>query len=236
MRVRTDDASAPVRGQLVAVRHGETVWSAAGRHTGRTDLDLTAGGDAQARATGRSLGPRAFGLVLVSPLRRARRTAELAGFGEYETDPDLLEWDYGPVEGLTRAQVSENLGFAWAALTDGVRQPLTISGVDDVLAAQRNPQPGPGELVEEVAARAARVIARVEPVLAAGEDVLVVAHGHLLRILACTWLDLHPEVAERLVLGTAARCVFGYDRGVRSLLRWNVPPTVAQPDDAPDPR
>lgn len=217
------------RGTLVAVRHGETEWSKVGRHTGRTDLPLTAAGEEQATTAGHSLAGQEFGLVLVSPLGRARRTAELAGFPDYEIVPDLAEWDYGPVEGLTRQQVRDELGYAWSVLPDGVRQSLSISGTDDLPDRLRNPSPGKGELVEEVAARAARVIARVEPTLKAGENVLVVAHGHLLRILACAWLDLHPEVAERLAMGTAARSVFGYDRGVRALVHWNVPPSVVFP-------
>lgn len=216
-------------GTLVTVRHGETAWSRVGRHTGRTDLPLTEAGEEQAATAGRSLGKRRFGLVLVSPLGRARRTAELAGFPDYEIDPDLAEWDYGPVEGLTRQQVREQLGYPWSVLPDGVRQTLSISGTQDVPAELLNRNPGPGELVEEVAARAARVIARVEPVLKSGEDVLVVAHGHLLRILVCTWLDLHAEVAERLAMGTAARSVLGYDRGLRTLVHWNVPPAVVFP-------
>lgn len=216
-------------GELVVVRHGETAWSAVGRHTGRTDIPLTPRGEEQARTTGRSMGGRRFDLVLVSPLQRARRTAELAGYGEAEVEPDLVEWDYGPVEGLSREQVRENLGFAWGALSSGVRQPLTIRGTEDVPQQWLAPDPGHGELVEEVAARAARVIARVEPVLAGGGDVLLVAHGHLLRILACTWLDLHAEVAERLALATAARSVLGYYGAVRALVHWNVPPSVADP-------
>lgn len=216
-------------GELVVVRHGETDWSTAGRHTGRTDIPLTATGEEQARTIGRSMGGREFALVLVSPLRRARRTAELAGYGNGEVEPDLAEWDYGPVEGLTREQVRADLGFAWSALGSGVRQPLTITGTGDVPAEWRNPDPGPSELVEEVAARAARVIARVEPVLVGGGDVLLVAHGHLLRILACTWLDLHAEVAERLAFAAAARSVLGYDGSVRALTHWNVPAAVADP-------
>lgn len=219
-----DAPEAVAPGELVLVRHGETAWSSAGRHTGRSDVPLTAEGEAQARATGEALRGREFGLVLTSPLGRARRTAELAGYGGSETDPDLAEWDYGVVEGLTRTQVSDALGRRWAALTDGVRVPLTVSGLDDLPAEQRNPDPGDGELVEEVAARAARAIARAEPVLRDGHDVLFVAHGHLLRILTAVWLELHPEVAERLALGTAARCVLGYDRGARSLVHWNVLP------------
>ena len=221
----TDAAHHPT-GELVVVRHGETAWSRLGRHTGRTDVPLTDAGQEQARETGRALAGVSFGLVLASPLGRARRTAELIGYPDATLEPDLVEWDYGPVEGLTRTQVREDLGTPWSVLSDGVRQPLSISGTQDVPPQWRHPDPGPGELVEEVAARAARVIARVEPVLRAGDDVLLVAHGHLLRILTATWLELHADTAERLALGTAARSVLGYDRGVRSLTHWNVPPGV----------
>ncbi|GMA30504.1 histidine phosphatase family protein [Litorihabitans aurantiacus] len=219
-----DTAASAAPGELVLVRHGETAWSRAGRHTGRSDLPLTPDGEEQARATGRALAGREFALVLTSPLTRARRTAELAGYGGAEVEPDLAEWDYGPVEGLTRVEVADALGRGWAALTDGVRVPLTVSGTDDLAPDERNPEPGEGELIEEVAARAARVIARAETTLLDGGDVLLVAHGHLLRILTSVWLGLSPEVAERLVLGTAARCVLGYDRGARSLVHWNVAP------------
>lgn len=215
-------------GELVLVRHGETAWSRSGRHTGRTDMPLTEAGEEQARATGAALAGRTFGVALTSPLGRARRTAELIGHGYALVEPDLAEWDYGPVEGLTRNQVSEDLGRRWAALTDGIRQPLSIRGTDDVDPTLLQLHPGPGELVEEVAARAARVIARIEPTLRDGQDVLLVAHGHLLRIFTTVWLELHAEVAERLALGTAARCVLGYDRGARSLTHWNVLPTDRQ--------
>lgn len=218
----------PVFGQLVTVRHGETDWSRSGRHTGRTDIPLTEAGEEQARISGRALADREFALVLVSPLHRARRTAELAGFTDYEIEPDLQEWDYGPVEGRTRVEIREALGYDWEILRDGVHIPLTGPNTEDVPAALRNPDPGKGELVEEVAARAARVIDRVEPVLREGGDVLLVAHGHLLRILGSVFLNLHAEVAERLELGTAARCVFGYDRGTRSLIHWNLPPALAE--------
>lgn len=218
----TSPAASP--GELLLVRHGETAWSRAGRHTGRTDIPLTAAGEDQARATGAALAGRTFGLALVSPLGRARRTAELIGHGDARVEPDLAEWDYGPVEGLTRGQVRENLGRPWSVLPGGVRLPLTISGTQDLPPELRRGDAGPGELVEEVAARAARVIALVEPTLQDGQDVLLVAHGHLLRIFTTVWLELHADVAERLALGTAARSVLGYDRGTRALVHWNVLP------------
>lgn len=215
-------------GELVTVRHGETEWSRSGRHTGRTDIPLTGAGREQARATGRALAGRTFDLVLVSPLHRARETAELAGYPAYQLDPDLLEWNYGPIEGLTTTEIRERLGTDWTLLRDGVHVDVTPA-IQDVPAAWRNPDPGRGELVEEVAARAARVIDRAETVLHDGGDVLLVAHGHLLRILTCTWLGLHAELAEKLELGTAARSVLGHDRTVRSLVHWNIPP--AAPDE-----
>ena len=213
-------------GQLVLVRHGETEWSRAGRHTGLTDLPLTADGEDQARATGRALAHRTFAAAFVSPLQRARRTAELAGSPPAEVDPDLAEWDYGVVEGLSRTQVRENLGREWTIIPDGVRQALTISGTEDVAPELLNPNPGDGELLEEVAARAARVISRIEVTLKDGGDVLLVAHGHFLRIFTTTWLEKHADLAERLALGTAAHCVLGYDRGTRSLVHWNVLPDL----------
>lgn len=214
-------------GRLLLVRHGETAWSREGRHTGRTDVPLTPAGEDQARASGRALTGSSFALVLTSPLGRARRTAELVGYPDAQVEPDLAEWDYGAVEGLTRTQIRENLGTPWSVLTDGVRVPLTISGTDDVDPSLLAPDRGAGELVEEVVARAARVIARIEPTLTDGGDVLLVAHGHLLRIFTATWLELHPEVAERLALGTAARSELGYDRGARALVHWNVLPDAA---------
>lgn len=211
-------------GVLVVVRHGETEWSRLGRHTGLTDLPLTSLGEEQARQTGRALAGRSFALVLTSPLRRALDTAALAGHPDAVVEPDLVEWDYGPVEGLTRAQVSRDLGYPWTAVEAGVRVPVRRLGTEPGL-----PQWGPGvsdegELVDDVAARAARVIERVTPVLREGGDVLLVAHGHLLRIFACVWLGVAPEVAERLALGTAARSVLGFERDRAALLQWNIAP------------
>lgn len=125
-------------GVLVVVRHGETEWSRLGRHTGLTDLPLTPLGEEQARLTGRALAGRSFDLVLTSPLRRALDTAALAGHPDAAVETDLVEWDYGPVEGLTRAEVSRELGHPWTAVEGGVRVPVR-SGTQPGL-----PQWGPG--------------------------------------------------------------------------------------------
>ena len=220
-------------GVLVVVRHGETEWSRLGRHTGLTDLPLTPLGEEQARLTGRALAGRSFDLVLTSPLRRALDTAALAGHPDAAVETDLVEWDYGPVEGLTRAEVSRELGHPWTAVEGGVRVPVR-SGTQPGL-----PQWGPGvsdegELVGDVAARAARVIGRVTPVLRSGGDVLLFAHGHLLRIFACVWLGIAPEVAERLAFGTASRSVLGFERDREALLQWNIAPETLDPAATPD--
>jgi probable phosphoglycerate mutase len=190
-------------GRLVLVRHGETEWSSTGRHTGTTDVPLTADGERDARL----LAPRlaAFDLVLVlsSPLSRARRTAELAGL-EPVTDDDLVEWDYGGYEGRTTAEIRESLGDpAWTVFDDGVV-----------------PGDTPGETVEEVAARASRVLERVAEPLARG-DVALFAHGHLLRILAATYLRQQARFGAHLLLDAGAVCVLDHERGVPAVRTWN---------------
>lgn len=203
--------------QLVLLRHGETEWSVSGQHTGRSDIALTTAGEEQARSAGRALAGYTFDLVLTSPLQRARRTAELAGHPGAVPDPDLAEWDYGPVEGRTAHDVSDAVGHDWLIFRDGV----------DVLPRRDGDGPGtgPGETLDEVAARVRRVVARVEPTLQAGGDVLVVAHGHLLRVLATAWLEVDPALGARFELGTAAVCQLGYGHGLRTVEGWNLPPT-----------
>ncbi len=188
--------------RAVVVRHGETAWSASGRHTGATDVELTDEGRALARTLGATLAGGRFALVLTSPLRRARDTAVLAGFPDAEVEPDLVEWDYGDYEGLTTPQIRETVP-GWAVWT--------------------HPVPG-GETAEQVAARADRVIARIER--AAG-DVAVFSHGHFLRVLAARWLEEPAAFGGRLLLGTACRGVLGHERERRALERWNVPPAPA---------
>jgi broad specificity phosphatase PhoE len=167
--------------ELWIARHGETEWSRAGRHTGRTDLPLTAEGRREARALGRVLRGRRFALVLSSPLSRAWETSRLAGYADSaEPSVDLLEWDYGAIEGRTSAQVrAERPGWV---IWDATAPPL-------------------GESLDEVAARARRVIARA---VGAGGDVLLFSHGHLLRILTACWLGLPPRAARLFPLATAS--------------------------------
>jgi probable phosphoglycerate mutase len=185
-------------------RHGETAWTMSGQHTGRTDIPLTARGEDDARHLGERLTGRSFALVLSSPLQRARRTCELAGFGERaEIDPDLREWDYGEFEGLTTKQIRERRPD-WALFRDGC--------------------PG-GESADQVGARADRVVARAR---AAAGDVLVFAHGHLLRVLTARWLGL-PATAGRLLLcDPTSLGMLGYehDKADEPVLRlWNEVPT-----------
>ncbi len=200
--------SSATPGRLVLVRHGETEWSAAGRHTGRTDVPLTGRGEAQARALRATLAALDVVLALSSPLRRARRTAELAGLAP-ALDDDLVEWDYGGYEGLTTAQVRDSLGDpGWTVFDGGVVPGAT-----------------PGETVEEVAARASRVLRRVEEPLTRG-DVVLVAHGHLLRVLAATRLQQGPRFAAHLLLHPATLSVLGEEHGVPAVEAWNTPPVA----------
>ena len=181
------------------VRHGQTEWSQTGQHTGWTDLPLTDAGRAEAAAVGQYLAGRQFALVLVSPLQRARETCRIAGYDAVaEVDPDAREWCYGAYEGRTAEQVQQERP-GWSLWQDGAAE---------------------GEKVEDVAARARRVIARVEKVEG---DVLIFAHGHLLRILAASWLGLTPDAGRLFSLGTASIGVLGYEHGRRAMSRWNLP-------------
>ena len=188
--------------EIVVIRHGETEWSADGRHTGRTDLPLTERGERSARALRPLLADRRFGLVLASPLERARRTAELAGLSP-QLDDDLMEWDYGAYDGRTTDEISEELGRRWSVWHDGVVG---------------------GESLGEVALRLRRVIDRARPVLDAGADVALVAHGHALRVLAACWLELAPTEGSRLVLRAGAVGTLGFEHGWPALTGWNVGP------------
>ena len=181
--------------EVVLLRHAETEWSKAGKHTGRTDIPLTDDGRRHAAGLPERIAGRTFALVLSSPLVRARETAAIAGL-EPELDDDLMEWDYGAYEGRTTKEIrAERPG--WDLWTQGVPE---------------------GESPDDVGARADRVIARA---LAADGDVCLVAHGHLLRVLGARWVEQPPAFGARLWLGTAAICVLGRQRGVRALLGWN---------------
>lgn len=194
---------------LLLVRHGQTEWSLDGRHTGRTDIPLTEEGERQARALRGLLSEWDVRAVRVSPLQRARRTAELAGLGdslELVEDPDLVEWDYGSVEGKSTPQVREELGYEWKIFDHGVAPGRT-----------------PGELVQDVAARTAHALARVRPLLDEG-PVCLVAHGHSLRILAATYLGLPPSTAAALELSAGSLSVLGENHRVPTVRRWNLSP------------
>ncbi|MCT9929987.1 histidine phosphatase family protein [Planotetraspora sp. A-T 1434] len=190
--------------EVILLRHGETEWSRAGRHTGRTDLPLTGRGEEQARALAGVVKDRAFSLVLVSPAQRARRTAELAGVESYEVDPDLWEWDYGGYEGVTTAQIRESRP-GWYVWRDGI-----VPG----------DEAHPGETVDHVGERADKVIALIR---SAGGDVLIVAHGHFLRVLAARWLGLPAGYGRYLRLDTGTYSALGYEHEEAVLLRWNAP-------------
>ena len=173
--------------QVYLVRHGETAWTISGQHTGRTDIPLTERGEREAQALRVRLKGMSFTKVLTSPLQRARRTGELAGFAECaQADPDLMEWDYGDYEGQRTVDIrAERPG--WRLFEDGC--------------------PG-GETLENVATRADRVVARIR---ALESDVLVFAHRDILRILIARWIALPALEARRLYLETASLSVLGYD-------------------------
>jgi probable phosphoglycerate mutase len=193
-------------GQLILLRHGETEWSMTGRHTGRTDIGLTAHGESVAAHLATALRRYQISAVFTSPARRAVRTAELAGLTGAKPDPDLWEWDYGGYEGRTTAEIrAERPG--WYLWRDGV-----IPGD----AAH------PGEAIEQVGARADAVLARARPLLAEG-DVALVAHGHILRVLTARWLGLEPAGGRlfRLDTGTVSTLETEHDQPV--ITSWNVP-------------
>ncbi|HEV3333513.1 MAG TPA: histidine phosphatase family protein [Bryobacteraceae bacterium] len=184
-------------GNLWLFRHGETEWSLSGAHTGRTDLPLTDAGRARAEAIYRYLKGRRFALVLTSPLSRARETCRLAGYGDAaQNDPNLMEWDYGDYEGLTTKEIRKQAP-GWLLWTHGVPH---------------------GETVEQVAQRARAVIERAA---AAGGDVALFAHGHILRILTACWLSLAPGDGRLFALGTGSLSILGYEHETRVITLWN---------------
>jgi probable phosphoglycerate mutase len=180
-------------------RHGETAWTVSGQHTGVTDLPLTAPGEVQARQLGERLAGLTFASVLTSPLRRAVRTCELAGFGSAaRVEPDLREWNYGAYEGLTSVEI-RNERPDWQLFRDGC--------------------PG-GESPDQVGERADRVARRVR---AMGGDVLLFSSGHFLRVFAARWLELEPGAGRYFLLGTASLSAVGYehDRSEPAIRLWN---------------
>ena len=198
-------------GELIVLRHGETEWSRDLRHTGRTDLPLTPGGEAAAAALAPALAARPVRAVFTSPARRAVTTAALAGLISAKEDPDLQEWDYGGYEGRTTAEIrAERPG--WYLWRDGV-----IPGDAD----------HPGETIAQVAARADAVLGRVRPLLAQG-DVALVSHGHLLRVLTARWLRLEPAAGRLFRLDTGTLSTLGTEHSEPVISSWNVPPAAGR--------
>lgn len=185
--------------EIWLVRHGETEWSRSGQHTSRTDLALTPEGEKQAESLKRMLVGHSFALVLSSPMKRATETCRLVGLTPETTD-DLREWDYGDYEGLTTPEIQKSVP-GWTIFTGTVPN---------------------GETVEQVAARAEHIISQViSRALAAGGDVALFGHGHLLRILAARWIGLEPSGGRLLALSTASLSVLGYERETRVIRLWN---------------
>ena len=202
-----EGAVVSVGNQIILIRHGETAWSLAGQHTGRTDIPLTSAGEARAGRLRPAIGEHQFGLELCSPLIRARDTAARAGL-QPEIDADLLEWDYGAWEGRTTSEIRAELNDPHWVIWDHPVPPGTT----------------PGEQPDQVAARTQRVIDRCLPVLEGGQDCALIAHGHVLRILTATWLGL-PGVDGRLwTLDAGSFSALGFERSQRVIRRWNIEP------------
>ena len=187
---------------LTLVRHGDTEWSLSGRHTGWTDIPLVDSGRRQAKLLGARLAGRSFALVLSSPLSRAIETCRLAGLGDAViVDPDLREWNYGDLEGLTSDEIRRSMP-GWTIWS--------------------GPVPG-GETADAVGQRADRVIERIVPV---DGDVAIFAHGHLLRVLAARWLGLPADHGALFELATATLSRLGWERERRVIELWNEPPAA----------
>jgi probable phosphoglycerate mutase len=187
-------------GQIILLRHGETEWSRSGQHTGRTDLPLTERGEQQARALAGRFAERPPALVLASPRQRAWRTAELAGLRVDRIDDDLVEWDYGEFEGLTTSSIRET----WPGWT-----------------VWKGPVPG-GETIEQVATRARKVLQSVASDLERG-DVVLVGHGHALRVLTACWLGLDPRAGALFVLDAGSVTLLDHEHEEQVLKGLNSP-------------
>jgi probable phosphoglycerate mutase len=187
-------------GDILLIRHGQTEWSANGRHTSYTDLPLTPQGEREAEALRPTLTGRRIAAVLCSPLRRTRRTAELAGLRITGTDDDLVEWNYGAYEGITSAQIHAERPD-WSLWHDGCPD---------------------GESPEQVGARMDRVLARARELTGEG-DVVLVGHGHSLRVCGARWIGLAPEYGAGLLLNTATLSTLGFEHHLPAIARWNAP-------------
>jgi broad specificity phosphatase PhoE len=182
--------------QIWLVRHGETEWTISKQHTGRTDVELTAAGEEEARALAPVLAGHEFAAVYTSPMKRARRTAELAGFRDAVVDDELLEVDYGEYEGRTTDEIHEERPD-WLLWRDGT--------------------PG-GESMAEAGRRADGVRKRIEAV---DGDVLLFGHGHFTRVLGARLLDLPPATGGRLILGPGSLSIIGSEHNLRAIQTWN---------------
>jgi broad specificity phosphatase PhoE len=196
--------------ELILLRHGQTEWSQAGRHTGRSDVPLTARGEAAAAKLAPLLAGRQIQAVFTSPAKRAVRTAELAGLTGGITDPNLWEWDYGGYEGRTTGEIQQERP-GWYLWRDGI-----IPGGAG----------HPGESIAQVGARADAVLGRVCPLLAGHDgDVALVAHGHILRVLTARWLGLDPAAGRLFKLDTGTVSTLGTEHDEPVIASWNVPPS-----------
>jgi broad specificity phosphatase PhoE len=185
--------------EVVLVRHGETEWSRAGKHTGRTDVPLTEQGRRQAEAVGAALEDRDFALVLTSPLGRALDTCRLASFGDRAQPRDeLMEWDYGAYEGRTTSEIREERP-GWTLWRDGVPE---------------------GETIEQVGQRVDRVLGQIRSLEG---DALLFAHGHVLRVLTARWLELEPDAGRLFALDPATLSTLAYERETPVIQLWNQP-------------
>lgn len=183
--------------ELWLIRHGETEWSLSGQHTSRTDIPLTERGEQRAQKIRDYLRGKSFSMVLCSPMQRAQETCRIAGFGDVaQIDDDLKEWDYGVYEGRTTKDIQKEVP-GWSVWTNA------IVG---------------GETMDQVAARANRVIARAE---AKGGSVALFAHGHILRILAACWIQSPPVMGSRLALGTGTVSTLGFEHQTQVITMWN---------------
>ena len=196
---------------LFLVRHGETEWSRSGRHTGWTDVPLTERGRAEARRLVPLIRSHRIGAAFVSPLQRARETAELIGLHDLRVDPDLREWDYGGYEGITTVEIQRTRP-GWFLFTDGVAP---------------GPPEHPGETPEQVGERADRMLAKVDAAHANTEGcVVLVAHGHFLRVLTARRLGLPASGGALFQLATGTLCRLGTEHGRHVIAGWNVRPGV----------
>ncbi len=203
--MRTVTYCVPMAARIWLIRHGETEWSRSGRHTGRTDVPLTAAGEADADAVLVELAGIEPGLVLCSPMTRARETARRAGLIPDAITDDLCEWDYGAWEGRTTAEIRVELGDPTWLVWD---HPVP-------------PGQTPGEQLDQVGHRVEAVLARCAPVIAEERDCVLVAHGHVLRILTARWLGLPPIDGRLFALDPARLSALGFEHEQHVITCWN---------------